>query len=275
MFVLFVVGAIFCLFGGLFLLVNLYFKNHGKVLRGSVIGIERYISKGRKRSRSVMYRPLIEYHFNGKAIIFNTSIGTNSIRYRIGEKVKVLSLNKGPEYVRLNSILWWTFPAVFFGIGLILVAAYILGSESYQAKTFTIFVFLTVLLVAYFRLKSKNLIERLVDTALQVKIEDIESMKGREIFFNESDIEQETQKYSKISLIITSVFLFASSYGVHHFYQSMTERSLDYLFSLMERPENLAIINSYTNDKSMLLFLICSFFTLVLSYSAIYQYKKS
>ncbi len=274
MIVVFLVGTVFFIFGGLLLLVNIHFYQNGKILSAKIIGIEKYITTGQKNKRQLMYRPLIEYHFNGALVRFSTSIGTNSISYRIGEKVKVLSLHKGAEYVRLNSKLWWVFPSVFFLAGFAMCFGYFMSNQSSMNKIIVVVVVTCAIAFGHYRLKSKGLLDKIVDDFLKAKLEDDETLVGRDIFLSQNDILSENKNNFKIPMLITSILLGLSSYGIHFFYQTMKPKSIEYIHKVLENPQMLESFKAYTADQALLGFVLCIIFSPLFIYSVLYQYRK-
>lgn len=273
MIIILIVCGTFTLFGLGLGRLHLYFKRNAKTLRASIYAIERYQSSSR-RKKSTYYRPLIKYTFEGQNYIFSSNFGSSDLKYRINDQVKVLSLDKGAEYVRLQSRIQWLFPLIFFVSGT-------LGSLIYFYKnpSFIIFsIYLTALALIptmlYRYLKSKNLLDKFIETVLKAKIEDEISMKDREIFTKKRELKQHLQKNKFIGLIITLFFLLATSTGLHFSWNKTKLSSKEYFFDLMSNLELINQLEKFIQDKNLLLSLILIVFTALLLYSLLYQLFK-
>tara|TARA_R110000868_G_scaffold258137_8_gene515406 strand:- start:1708 stop:2541 length:834 start_codon:yes stop_codon:yes gene_type:complete len=275
MFVIILVGSVFIIFGSLLLAINIHFLRNGKVLKGKIVGIEKYQSYERNKGTQVFYRPVVEYHFNGATVKFACSFGSSAISYKIGERVSLFSLNKGPEYVRLNSKTLWIFPSIFVVLGSIASIVYLFNEPSLQTKVGVIALILLAILYGYNYLKKKNLIEMITENMLKASVLDSEQLAKREIYNSQSEITREIKRSYKYSLPITTIFACALGYGAYFFYGQLRPSSMEFIGGLLENPGSAAQIQQYMSDKPLLGFLICCFFGVLMIYSIFYQLKTS
>ncbi len=273
MFIVLAVSSVFLVFGLLLGLNYFYFTSNAKTLPGRVHAIERYHSRTNRRT-STYYRPLIEYAFKGKNYIFPSSFGTGDIGWSIGQRVQVYSLDTGPEYVRLKSKVHFLFPLIFLIVGLAGSSYYFFNHHS----TFILSLYAAVMILApiafYQFLKSKNLIDKIIEGFLKNKIEDAETMKGREIYFEKALLNQLTQKNQKVAFIITLVLAIGSSTALHFSWGKASNRSKEFIYGLSSEWARLEEIKSYMNDKNLVLSMVLGFFTAMFIYSLIFQVLK-
>tara|TARA_R110000868_G_scaffold117600_12_gene312399 strand:+ start:19733 stop:20572 length:840 start_codon:yes stop_codon:yes gene_type:complete len=278
MIIMYVVGTVFVIFGGIFLLINLHFFRNGKVLNGKVIGIEKYLSRqsstNNTRAKQVFYRPIVEYLFNGQTVKFASSFGSSAISHKIGQRVKLISLHKGAEYVRMNSKLLWLFPLIFFVLGCILSGVYLYNEESSNFKVGVLVLSFGLIFFGYQQLKRKNLLDAITDSLLKVDVLDDTELMEKEIFYSEAEVSKELAKTYKYSFWITVVFTMALAYGAHFFYGELKPKSLDYIDRVTSDPAAIVEIQSYISDKSLLGFIVCSIFAVLMLYSVFYQSRR-
>ncbi|MBH47117.1 MAG: hypothetical protein CME71_03000 [Halobacteriovorax sp.] len=278
MIVMYVVGIIFVIFGGIFLLINLHFFRNGKILQGKVIGIEKYLSRqsnsNNRQAMQVFYRPIVEYIFNGHNVKFAASFGSSAISHKIGQRLSLISLHKGAEYVRINSKFLWLFPLLFFIIGSAFAGVYLYQEESSNFKVAALVLSLGLVFFGYQQLKRKKLLDAITDGLLKVDILDAEELAKKEIFFSDREISEELARSYKYSLPITIAFACALAYGVHYFYTQLSTQTLSYLEQLLGDPSAITDIQMHLGDKPFLGFLVCLFFTVMMIYSVFYQSRR-
>lgn len=271
MYLILVVSGIFILFGLSFSWIFHYFRNNGETLKATVVGIESYKSRHNNKSTSTMYRPIIKYYFQGSKCLFTASYSSSDIHHTIGDKVKVLSLNKGPEYVKLKTKAQWLFPVTFFLFGLGGSLGFFYLNPNKNVLMIYI-IFLLLIPVAFFQiLKSKGFLDQFIDSILKTKLEDDESLKERNIFFDKSDLDKKITSFRKSGIIITIIFFFASNVGLYYSWLYSKLSSKEYFMKIIKDYELLNDLKLYIHDKNFFLFLILLFFTIVLAYSLIYQ----
>ncbi|MFT6068104.1 MAG: hypothetical protein ACJAT2_002351 [Bacteriovoracaceae bacterium] len=270
MFIILIVSSVFLVFGLLLGLNYFYFKGNARTLPGRIHAIERYQSRTNRRT-STFYRPLIQYAFNGENYVFTSSFGTGDNRWKIGQRVEVYSLDNGPEYVRLKAKIHFYFPLIFFIFGLCGSAYYFYHHHSFIILSVYALGMMLVPFGFYHFLKSKNLVEEFIESLLKNKIEDEESLKGREIFFEKALLEKHTQKNDKAAFIVTLVFAIAISTGLHFSWEKTKDTSKEFIYGLTSDFNSIQEIKNYMNDKNLVLSMILAFFSAMLIYSLIYQ----
>ncbi|MCP4912429.1 MAG: hypothetical protein GY909_04865 [Oligoflexia bacterium] len=279
MMVVLLVGTIFLIFGVLFSLLYLHFLNNAKTLPAKVYAIEKYISKTRSRnssSSSVFYRPIIQYNFQGNEVLFQTSYGSSQVHHEIGQRVKVLSLNKGEEYVRLKGKIAIIFPLIFIVIGLGLLTFFFLQKHSLNFIILSVSLSLTGPLILYFQLKRKNLFDQMIDHALKTKVLTDDDLAKKTIFKSNAELNKELNKNFKIGFIMTLIFLAPCLYGVNYFYSKTKPENIEKIKIFFSDFSQWKIFQTIdiNRDKEFLGFLILSFFSLMLIYSLIFQVKN-
>lgn len=132
--ILLYIGAAFFALGANIIFGYIRFLLHGKVVRGRVKAIEKYISITRStdnsRYRATMYCAHVEYQFEGATRIVK-SISTNQLRHRLQQPLKVLLLEQGDgtTQARVNDLMNIFLGAVFALVGLMAVAVYLYNEQ--------------------------------------------------------------------------------------------------------------------------------------------------
>lgn len=269
------ISSTFCFVGGSFLIYKYFFKNHGKVLRGSVVGIEKFLSRSTKnQSKQTMYRPLIQYYFKGSNYKF-VGHGRNEIVYRIGQPVKVYSLEKGPEYVMLDSSVYNIFGGAFFIGGC--VSGYIFFFKSGVAEQTLLglgLIYLVGLIAITLFLKSKGFLSLIMDGLLKTKLETDETLKGREIFTSKSNIQKERSKNAYLGLIITSVFTLFDSVALYICYNKLTSEQQSLLWDTFSNFELIPELLEVAKQGPLAGVLITLFMLPLMLHSFLYSLKK-
>ena len=276
MVVLFIVGSVFTLFGFTWVINYRIFLNEGRQLPAKVIGIERYTSKGRRGSRNTFYRPIIEYSFNGQKYSFSSQIGSSDITHKINEKVQVLSLNKGPEYVRLKNRANLLFPAVFLVIGLGLITAFFFQNPSFELTSAAMIIESAVFFFIYNKLKKMRALETLRDSYLKTKILSTEELSKKKLLRSNREIEELVGKSYRIAFGVTLLFLAGLLFGAKKFFEKLRPKTIESLQEVIENPElweKLKYLN-FQREPELVGLLILSTFSLLLIYSLLYQFKK-
>lgn len=243
------------------------------MLRGKVHAIERYISRTNKGS-STFYRPIISYTFNGESIWFRGSMGSGTPLWKIGEPVELYSLDKGPEYVKMARKNQWIFPIIFGLIGLGLIIFYSYKDHSSMFFYFSIIGDVSFFLFIYLFLKRKGLLEGIFDSFLKSHLETEESLKDREIFFENVTLDKEMRKNEKVAFYISLTALAGCYYGAIRFWEFSSQKSKDYFWHLLNNFSGFNEIELYLKDEKFIGFLAFLFFSLMLTYSIFYQLKN-
>lgn len=277
MFVVLIVSSIFLLVALILLSINMVYNNKGRRLPAKIVGVEKYTSYEQRRKSGTFYRPIVEYFFNGEAYRFTSGFGSNTSMWSIGQKVFVQSLPEGPEYVKLVGKASWIFIVVFglFGIG----GLYFYYSTN-GVNPLSLFLTsgeLLIFVALYFKLKSENLWSKIVDSAFKNELETEESLKGREIFWQQSLLDKEIRKYQKAGLYMTLLFFAGLSYGMFFMFGEMKGSSRELIEQFQfskEYFETVFKILKKGNDGPFLGFWIMGGFNLLMIYSLLFQFKN-
>lgn len=268
----------FLLVGFIVVIGHLYFKMKGRRIPGEVIGIEKYIATTKTSnttSKSLMYRPIVKYLFNGAPYIF-VGGGRNVINYAVGQTINLLNIPSSPKLTKIDTNL-----SLIFGICICLFSLvpghhFITSSMSFNIKLISI---ATYCIIAYFGYRKVQSYDKSVNLFLQLlsisKFETKETLKGRDIFTSKEDIKTEEKRHYKAGLAITMVFFLAVLALFVQCYSSLSVSSLTFLSSLFSE--------SYSQNELVQIFkrdpkLIGASFSLVMmllcTYSMIMQIKK-
>jgi hypothetical protein len=273
LFVLLIVSGIFTLFGLFFCLLYLYFKRRGRLIPAKIFAIERYQSTT-NHQQTTLYRPLIKYNFKGQSYIFSSSFGSSNVSHKIGQEVKVISLETGPEFVRLKTPIQWLLPFIFFAVG-------VTGAGIYFTKAPSNFVLtlyaITLILIPYGILRvlrAKGLVDQFFEEVLKTRIEDKESLEGRKLFKDQKMLKLHLNRSHTFTFAFTAILTLGSIIGSILCWKKILPRSKSYIFDLPGNMQRLNELEIYLNDRNLLLFLIMMFFSFVFIYSLIYQQLK-
>jgi hypothetical protein len=223
MIVFILVGSVFSLFGAVLLYIRFHYTTHAREVRGHIVGIEKRksISRNRGSQRTqILYVPVIEYSFRGELICF-TPKGASSngiFNYEIGKEVRLLSLDDGPEFVMLKESFVKTLALVFFliGVGFIGLGGYQLKEMKLNSLFDIIFHFLPLiivvptLMVIFYKMKKfyRTHPEAIQKSMLKsAQLESSQSLKGREIFRSQREVNKEKESITKMGRILTFFFI--------------------------------------------------------------------
>ena len=285
------VGGVFAIFGGALLYVRSYFLKYASKVWGKVVAIEKRMSthrSGNSRESSITYAPIVEYIFNGEPILFSSGGSSNNIyKYKINDRVRVLSLDKGPEYVMLEKGVLGTMGRVFFIVGLVFcgIGFYNLFQKS-ASPTFSWFSELAFLLLLapgafivsvkirqYFKDHDVKLSELMLKSA---KLETRESLEGREVYWSKQALEKELASVTKVGLIVSLVFFVGALVGLYFTWNALPVASKNLLSGLLENSGNFqqVLVLVQRKDPKIIGFLIALFFSLAGTYSLVFSMKK-
>lgn len=217
-----IVGLCFSLFGLFFLYVRYHFEKEAREVSGFIVAIEKRISRARKgQARRVLYYPIIEYTFKGENFSFRSGGSSYALsQYKIGQKVKLLSLDHGPEYVMLKDgvikIMAWIF--TFIGLGLLGFGAYQIQDFQWNSFSGIFFgilplgLFLGVVLVLAFLMRKHSKGKLATEMFKVATLVTQESLVGKDVYKVQKQIDAKLGKNRRLGLIVTFLF-FAISYG--------------------------------------------------------------
>jgi len=245
-----IVGFAFFAFGSLFLYIRMVFESEAKVVSGTVVGLERKIShmgSGQSRRRSVLYRPLVEYAFKGQNYRFtpDSSSSNGIFKYKIGQKVKLLSLDKGAEYVLLKegSLKMISVLFILIGLGVMGVGINLLRDFDFTNPFDYLFHLLPLASILIFLLMAKmkmgkrkrGLKEKGIEGQMlkSATLETEASLKGRTIYWSNHEIKKELGKVNKLGAFVTFIFLSFSLLFTAHMYKRMQGSARETLLAFM------------------------------------------
>jgi hypothetical protein len=281
-----IVGGIFTLFGAGLLYLRFYYRKHARRVWGKVVALEKYepSRSSRNSQRSIVYRPVVEYIFNGETYRFTSGGSSNNIyKYKVNQRVRVLSLDKGPEYVMLEDGVVGIMGNIFFLLGLVLVGVGLWQLSTRPSFSFSdwapLLFILPAALIIFIKVR-KSLQSNNVDIADQMlksaNLETDESLAGRTIYWSSSQIKKEVNTNNKIGLTISTFFLVGSLTGLYFTWQALPPHTQELLSNLMNQSENFdkLLVLIKKKDPKLIGFLIALFFSLMGTHSFIYSSRK-
>lgn len=277
MIILMIVGSIFTLLGLYLLYIRLYYHRYAQVKPATVVGMRKVISHNRGHNSSgskVLYYPIIEYSFEGENYRFRAGGSSNAIfNYKIGKKVKVLSLRYGPESVMLRGSSHLILGVIFSLAGLI---ACFLGFSQVNkvdwTDPFDLFFNLAPLLSLFFfalgllyKVKVSSKKGHSAKSSHSTKkamfkdaiLETSESMADENVFINEFELKKEIESVAKGGVIVSMVFFILSLLGCSFFWTKLPKEVKTSLFEWMENPIQYESILSYLKKAQPELIGLC------------------
>ena len=286
-----IVGGVFALIGGALLYMRFYFLKHADRVWGKVIAIEKTIShhrSGSSSSSSVTYRPIVEYVFRGETYWFSAGGSSNNIyKFKIDQRVGVLSLDKGPEYVMLEDGILGTMGKIFFVIGSLLFGFGIWQIFKKPPQTMTdwlwdygvlLFIIPPTFVVfskikKHFEKSDTNIAEQMLKAA---KLETDETLRKRKVYWTRKQLQNEVGNINRIGYAMSSIFLILCLVGLGFTWQWMTPETRDLILGSITNLDNLNEIMALVKkkDPKIIAFLIALFFSLMGTHSFIYSMRK-
>ncbi len=286
-----IVGAVFTLFGASMLFARRYFEENAMRVWGKVIALEKKISRGsgKNRSKTVTYGPIVEYDFEGQTYWFSCGSSSNGIyKYKIGQRIRLLSLRDGPEYVMLEDGVLAPMGKIFFFIGSCLLGAFVytLKDRSFDSwfDLAPELIFLIFFVPSFFIVRRK-LKSHLKGKDLTVKkvmmrtatLETKNSLKGRDVYYTQNKLNNEISKINSISLAITSVFFAGAMFGVYYFWGRMPDSSRLTIEKLFSENFDLNVLIELIGKENpkVIGFFATSFFSILGAFSFLSSLKKT
>ncbi len=278
---IFLIGATFLFaIGLLFLRRKAHLQKFGRELSGKIIGYIRQKSRGSSSQQGgTTYHPIIEYTLNGEEYLI-TCGGTNSFPYRIGERVKILSLPHGPEYAMLKGAKSDNlFIGVFFFMGLIFGGVFHFTYEwSLSTKGGLYFVLLILAYLAPIILERKMKKHKATGPLWlkSARIRKRSELEKLDVYWSNSELDTYHRKVNKLDAFISKAFAFicysalVMMWNLVDFKNKEKMRELAQNFGPME--EFVELIKE--KDPMVIGFLIALFFALMSTHSLIYSLRK-
>jgi hypothetical protein len=274
---MFIVGFIFTLFGAMMIFVSFYYRVFGKSCEGQVIGYQKARTyDSQKRRRQTLYYPLIEYFTEGTSFIFKP-YGSSEIGRNIGEKVKLLKLSRGPQFVSLKSGPVNMMSSLFFFIGLILIIVYLFSHKSIgMIEPLVIF----IMFALFFIIKVKRKITKkdILDGLLKAPIVKREDLDKENVLWTQSDIENEISKNYTFGFWFSALLMLGSFWGLSQYLPTVPSQSIDNIKGIVEKsfsnPSEIEGLKVYLVKGPELISGILILFCLMFTYSFLYSWKR-
>lgn len=254
------------------------YKTKGNRLKGLVVGIEKTISRSRNGS-GTFYHPIVEYTYNGGTYYIRGD-GSSIIRHQIGKTTIVLSLPDGPEFVMLEDDFSNLFSIIFSVLGLIFINVYYFSSSS-SFETKVIFTGIILILLALapkyikYKLKKSGANPKKLSFKSRMKLYLKDDFKNKDVFWNQTEVNQISQKYNKQGLSISVSFFILSIIGVTYAYDYLRPKQKNILNNLLKNFDYNSYIEALkSQDKPLILFSIALVFLLMMTHSLIYSIRK-
>jgi hypothetical protein len=255
---------------------------------GKVVATEKFKSSmnNNVRSKRLMYRPIVQFIYQGQEYFFKGNVGRNVIKYKIGEQVQVQYLNGKPESVRIAGGKVLTRFGTLFGlIGLVVLCISVMtNSYLIEIKLLLAIAPFSILYLAY-QFVSKKLIkaggvDKLMSDNSPLRTR--EELNALDLLWNDQAVFKEEYRVHKPFLYILPILLGlvawpASIIGPKFFKRPyVAENFNESLFDL----DNLKIfvttvMGQSEMKKEFLILGICLFFFLALTHSLIYTLRKT
>lgn len=269
------VPIIFFISGMTFLVRHFQYITKGKEHVGKVIAIEKYISRSgtKNRSSQLMYRSIIEFYHQGEKFLFS-SAGRNYINLKIGQSVTLLMLDNNPCLIRLKNSVHILFGVVFTAASL--VVGYFMVYKNFEHINFLYScVFAIVASISFYNfLKKKSKGKFTLSELFKTQLLSEESLKGRDLFRENSQIQLEDSKNAKVGLIITFCFIGFYSFIFNICYSKITNEQFDLMKKVFYNLDGFNQILEHSNKGPMVGFLFCLLLAPFLLHSLIYSLKK-
>lgn len=291
MIILIIVGTVFSAFALMLAYIRLYYVRHAQPLSGRVVAIEKRVSKTNysgQRRVSVVYSPIVEYAFKGENYWFRSFGASNALaKFKIGQKVSVLSLKEGPEYVMLKEGITKIMAFVFGILGLSLLA---LGCSKFGEISFDepskvffnffplIFIVPTFLTIGLkMRAYSKKHPELMGKMMLKsATLETKESLKDRDVYYTQSEVDKQVSKNANVGVLISIVFFLGAFMGAQYCWNKLGSGVKEQLLSMVEDfsryNEIVGLINK--SNPMVIGFLFLSVMALFGLYGLIFSLKQ-
>ena len=295
-FILFLVGGIFTLVGLLFLKKHLFYKEHGQMIRGTVIGVEEYVSRSHDRKRTTYYSPIIEFPFGGDSYLFQDGGSSNGLsRYKIGQSVKLLSHPKGPEYIYLSGGVGTLMMMIFLIVGLVClgIGAFNLYNNILDPRGFEFdwFGFIPVIFFFFFIISIIRKIKKAIKKAKsEGSIKDFkfdfnketlisrEELKDKKVYYSQAEIKEKLAKFQKVGLIVSLVFCGGIGFVFHLFWNTQPQSFRDKVIEIISDASNWGRISEFFSprvNEEFVVLLAIGFFFIVSLYALIKSLRNS
>jgi hypothetical protein len=242
--VLCIVGSLFMLFGIFLVIEHANFRKTAYRARGTIVAIEKYLSTSANsrspNSKSIFYRPVVEYVADGQTYHFNRTPGQNTVKYKLQQSVPVMLARDNPADARLDSPFQLVFGMVFALMGFVTWVVFMFNYHfSWRSIALALIIIGVLGLIVYKvgranKFKSWQDFKRVyrqsnVSGRIAGSAEDplLNPGKNSMLFTNQTELDAELNRYLWLAKIISLVFLMLGiamlAYGWKIYSQQMAE----------------------------------------------------
>lgn len=261
-------GAVFSTVGLLSLRTFFVLQREATRVEGRVKAIEKYVShssSGGGRSSTLMFRPLVEYSYEGEARTLR-GLSVNQLRHRLGQSVEVL-VRQDPESghvsARINDSLYVFLGSVFLFVGLIALAVGLLVAKAATGPALALVALVFGLGFAISRAVGRLGVLTQGDDGTAAPREDVTLIETQEA------MEQEVAVHQKVGFVLALLPLLG---GLWMFYSGLSGLSAAEYDALVSGP--VEFLKANRSDKSVLLGAIGAFFAATGLYSFLFQSRQ-
>ncbi|WP_372651844.1 hypothetical protein [Halobacteriovorax sp.] len=269
------VPIIFLITGLILLISDLIYFLYGKEIVGKVVATEKYIARSvqRNNSRQLMFRDLIEFHFNGSSYLFFTA-GKNYISRSIGSSVLIYSLKNSYEFVRLKKS-YHLFLGMIFTVASLAIG-YFMVYKSFDHINFLYSCILTIIALPSFHsfLKKKSKGKFSIDMLFKTQFVKREDLEGREIFWSSKELNSEKSKNAKVGLWITFVFIIFYSFIFKVCFDKLRPNEIDILKNFFFEFKDFDLLIDGMKSGPMIGFVFCLVMVPLLFHSVLYSLRR-
>ncbi|CBW25512.1 putative membrane protein [Halobacteriovorax marinus SJ] len=259
----------------LLILSDLFYRRYGKLIKGRVIAIEKYISRSgsRNQTRQLMYRDLIEFSQGSDTYKFVTH-GSSYMSGKLNQNVDIFILNNDPNFIRTKRV-----SHLLIGLAFLLASGlsfYFAVWKSFQLINFYYSILLSILLptLFYFFLKKKSKGQFQLSDLFKTKFLSDEEIGKRDLLQSIKQLEGENSKNAKVGLLVTLVF-FIFYFCIFSFsYKQLSGEEVLLLKGAIYNFENFELLLKSPNQGPVIGVLFCLFSAPLFLHSFLYSLKK-
>ena len=193
----------------------------------------------------------MEYAFKGENYWFRSFGASNALaKFKIGQKVSVLSLKEGPEYVMLKEGITKIMAFVFgvLGLSLLALGCSKFGEISFDEPSKVLFNFFPLIFIVptfltiglKMRAYSKKHPELMGKMMLKsATLETKESLKDRDVYYTQSEVDKQVSKNANVGVLISIVFFLGAFMGAQYCWNKLGSGVKEQLLSIEQIAEKL------------------------------------
>jgi hypothetical protein len=108
-----------------------------------------------------------------------------------------------------------------------------------------------------------------------MKLYSKDDFKNKDVFWNQAEVDQISQKYNKQGLSVSVSFFILSIIAITYAYDYLKPKQKDILYNLIKNFDYNSYIEALkSQDKPLILFSIALVFLLMMTHSLIYSIRK-